>query len=44
MPTSTPFLDTDRFGYVVQFRPGVYEHDVRVGRNALFVSAANMRQ
>ncbi len=41
---STPFLDTDHFGYAVQFRPGVYEYDVRVGRNALFVSAANLRQ
>ena len=41
---STPFLDTDRFGYAVQLRQGVYEYDVRVGRNALFVSAADLRQ
>lgn len=38
---NTRFYDTDRYGYVPQYRAATFQYLVRAGQNGLFVTAAD---
>ena len=38
---NTRFYDTDRYGYVPQYRAATFQYLVRTGQNGLFVTAAD---